>query len=143
MPTLAPKHPCLKGFYGCGPQGLEESFAVPLRSPAVSLVDADPDSLDVAEDMMGEQFSWLALLLNYFAEKGGYEAVAQVKFRCLIVWLCAWGAALMARRDFYLLFWWSPSVVGFEALNVNIRKSFAEKAAFEVAAGVWPGSALR
>ncbi len=58
---------------------MQEGFALPLRSPAVSLVDADPDALEAAEDMMGEQFCWLAVLLNWFAEKHGFDAVCKVR----------------------------------------------------------------
>lgn len=57
---------------------MDESFAQPLRSPAVSLVDTDPEALEAAEDMMGEQFSWLAALLNHFADKRGFDAVCKV-----------------------------------------------------------------
>ncbi|EIE24996.1 hypothetical protein COCSUDRAFT_46553 [Coccomyxa subellipsoidea C-169] len=61
-----------------GVRGLQEGFALPLRSPAVSLVDADPEALEAAEDMMGEQFCWLAALLNWFAEKHGFDAVCKL-----------------------------------------------------------------
>jgi hypothetical protein len=59
-------------------QPMDESFAQPLRSPAVSLVETDPEALEAAEDMMGEQFSWLAALLNHFADKRGFDAVCKV-----------------------------------------------------------------
>lgn len=59
-------------------QVVEESIAVPLRSPSVSLVDADPEALDTAEDMVGEQFCWLATLLNWFQQKRGFDAVCRV-----------------------------------------------------------------
>lgn len=60
-------------------QAVEETIAMPLRSPSVSLVDADPEALDAAEDMMGEQFCWLATLLNWFQHKRGFDAVCKVR----------------------------------------------------------------
>lgn len=51
---------------------------MPLRSPSVSLVDADLEALDAAEDMVGEQFCWLATLLNWFQHKRGFDAICKV-----------------------------------------------------------------
>ncbi|BDA41234.1 probable ubiquitin carboxyl-terminal hydrolase FAF-X [Coccomyxa sp. Obi] len=61
-----------------GSKAVEETIAVPLRSPSVSLVDADPEALDTAEDMVGEQFCWLATLLNWFQHKRGFESVCKM-----------------------------------------------------------------